>query len=235
MQRFLYTLLVFFLITGTKAVLAQPEPGDVFREYYWYNRSGNADYALRVSDEGNFDKGYGGGNISTRHVFDLEHAVKAEVVIEKIQSHEGTRDLEISINDNEWTRVPEAESIPIAKYNYLHHIYPVMEIPLSWLNSESDNKFRMKVSPVHPWNWPQHLINGIHFRIYYDPELKNHPAGEITSPLPDTSVGESVTFAAEASSPDTVIKQVDFVGLYEDVNCSGSVLDLQNALEYNQG
>ena len=170
------------LVLGSQYPLtsySQPVPGDVFREYYWYNVGGDADQTLRVG--GKYD--YGGQNISLKHDFDLENAVKAEVIIEKILCHDSTRGLAIDINDHEWIEVPEAENIPYPQYNYQHHIYPVIEFPLSYLHAGTDNHFKMKVSDIHSWNWPQNLINGVHFRIYYDPQIKQHPAGAMVSPV----------------------------------------------------
>ncbi len=229
------SMAIFILVAGIESISAKPEPGDVFREYYWHSPSSDADYGLRVSDLGNYEKGYGGGTITLRHVFDLEHAVKAELIIEKIQSHYGTKELEISINDNEWTPVPETESIQYPQWEYMHHTYPVMEIPLSWLSDSTENGFKMKVSPEQPFRWPQHLINGVHFRIYYDAEIKSHPTGQILEPLQNSALGDSVLFAAEASAPDGEIAQVDFIGLYEDVNYEGDGIYYQWHYHYYHG
>ena len=232
MQRATVLIIIFILLsTGTILVSAEPQPGDVFREYYWYNRSGDADYALRVG--GKLD--YGGGTVDTLHVFDLQYAVKAEVIIEKIQSHPDTKALQISINDNEWTPVLISENIPSPQYLYMHHTYPVMEIPLSWLHDSKANGFKMQVSTDQYWNWPQNLINGVHFRIYYDPTLKSHPYGEIVDPPPDSLIGDSVAFTAETGNPDADIRKVDYVGLYEDVNYEGDGIYYQWHYHYYHG
>jgi hypothetical protein len=199
------------------AVLAQPKPGDVFREYRWTKADGDAGGALRVGGR----LGYGGGAVALPQELDLTDAMRAEVVIEKLLCHDGTRGLAISINNNAWIDVPEASGIPQPPWNYQHHIYPVVPVPLDQLHSGGGNQFRLKVSDEHPRNWPQHLIYGVHVRIYYDPARKSHPAGRLVSPVSGAVLGTKVELEAAATSPNGRIRQVDFLGEYEDVNLEG--------------
>lgn len=196
-------------------VSAEPAPGDVFREYTWYKKDGDAGGALRVGGRVGYE-----GAIALPDNFDLEHAIKAELIVEKILCHDGTRGLAIQINDKDWLEIPEAKTIPYPQWEYQHHIYPVVQAPLSFLRS-SGNQFRMKVSPQHSWNWPQNLIYGVHFRIYYDPEKKPHPTGRITSIKSGGSVGLQVPLKVEVKSPNGKVSQVDYVGQYYDVNWQG--------------
>ena len=62
---------------------------------------------------------------------DQKDSLVHEVIIEKILCHDSTRGLSISINDNVWMEIAEADSIPYPQWDYQHHIYPVTEIPLS--------------------------------------------------------------------------------------------------------
>jgi len=206
---------VILLIFAVEAS-SQPIPGDVFREYKWYKIDGNAGGSLRVGGRLGYE-----GSITLEHEFDLEDAIKAEVVIEKILCHDGTTGLAIQINDSDWIYIPEAANIPVPQCAYQHHFYPTVRIPLSCLKKSKDNEFRMKVDSKHPWNWPQNLIYGVHFRIYYDPSRKPHPIGRIASPESDKALGESVKLTSEAGSPNGKIKQVDYIGFYEDVNFEG--------------
>lgn len=224
-------IIVVLALLSPLTALSQPVPGDVFREYYWYNISGDAGQALRVGGE--YD--YGGHNISLKHDFDLEHAVRAEVIVEKILCHDSTRGLAIQINDNEWIDIPEAENIPYPQYNYQHHIYPVVEVPLSYLNSGTENSFRMEVSSIHSWNWPQNLINGVHFRIYYDAQEKQHPTGSMVSPSAGDSLDDLVTVKAEGQSPQGDISKIEYIGLYTDLNFEGDGIYYQWHYHYYHG
>jgi len=203
-----------FLVALSCPAIAQPRPGDVFKEYYWTNEGGDADGTLRVG--GKLD--YGGGPIELPHDFDLEHATRAEVVVEKLLCHAGTRGLAISVNGHEWITVPEADGIPEPQWNYQHHTYPNFRIPLRQLKAGTGNQFRMKVSTEHPWDWPQNLIYGVHFRIYYDAEQKPHPAGQLTSPSESADLGTQVELQAETSSPKGGVERVDFLGRFKDVD-----------------
>ena len=207
---------------------ARPVPGDVFREYKWWNEGGDAGGSLRVGGkhgQEHPDRGWAHDYINApvvlEHEFDLKHAIRAEVVIEKILCHECTTGLAIEVNGNRWIRVPEAEAIPYPQWDYQHHIYPVVPVPLSFLKAGEGNRFRMRVDPEHPWNWPQNLIYGVHFRVYYDPTKKAHPTGKIVSLESGDTIGRTVRL--EVDTEDEV-DRVDYVGHYEDVNYEGDGL-----------
>jgi len=223
----LFLISVLVLILGVDA-LSQPSPGDLFREYRWFYEEGDAGQSIRVGgkqgqshpDRGS-DHGYINAPMQFPYDLDLEGAVKAEVVLEKILCHDGTTGLAVQINDSDWYYVPEASNIPVPQASYQHHIYPVVRIPVSVLKSGSNNQFRLRVDPEHPWRWPQNLINGLHIRIYYDLKTKPHHAGSITSLKSGDTLGETVKLVVDPNGPVSRIKRVDYVGLYEDVNYEG--------------
>jgi hypothetical protein len=194
-------LVLAITVMSNLSAFSQPVPGDIFREYMWYKEGGDAGGSLRVGGRVGYE-----GSIALEHDFDLENATKAEVVVEKILCHDGTTGLAIQINDSDCIYIPEPAAIPAPQSVYQHHFYPTVRIPLSCLNQGKDNQFQMKVDTKHPWNWPQNLIYGVHFRIYYDPANKPHPGGQITSPKPATNLGRSATLTAEASSPNGMIR-----------------------------
>ncbi len=199
------------------AALAQPNYGDVFREYRWTNEDGDAGGSLRVG--GRLD--YGGSPIEMPQYFDLRHAIRAEIVVEKLLCHAGTRELAISVNGNPWMAIPEAAEIPKSQWDYQHHVYPVAVLPLSQLREGSKNQFRLRVGEEPPPNWPQHLIYGVHFRIYYNPERKPHPNGQLISPKSNEVIGKNATVEVEVDGSHDELRQVDFLGLYEGVNLEG--------------
>lgn len=167
------------------------------------------------------------------HDFDLDQAIRAEVVIEKILCHDSTKGLAIEVNGHSWLRIPEAEAIPYPQWEYQHHIYPVVPVPLASLKSGTGNQFRLRVDAEHSWKWPQNLIYGVHFRVYYDPAKKPHPTGRITSPASGTKLGRSVPLEVETAADG--IQRVDFIGHYEDVNYEGDGLYTQWHYHYFHG
>ena len=214
-------ILVVFAVVAVPAenVFSQPGPGDVYREYVWCKEGGDAGGSLRVGGKVGYE-----GSITLDHDFDLEHAMKAEVVVEKILCHDGTTGLAIQINGGDWIKIPEAPAIPAPQCDYQHHFCPTVRIPLGSLKAGAGNTFAMKVDAVHPWNWPQNLVYGVHFRIYYDPAKKPHPTGRITAPTAGGTIGTSAALTAQADSPNGQIKQVEYIGLYDDVNFEGDGL-----------
>ncbi|MHC4518333.1 MAG: hypothetical protein ACYTAS_07080, partial [Planctomycetota bacterium] len=194
----------------------------------WFNEQGDAGQALRVGgkqgqyhpDRGS-EHGYVNAPIELPQDLDLKDAIRAEVVIERILCHDGTRGLAIRVNDHQWIDVPECGNIPTPPWDYQYHTYPVVPIPLEQLKKGMGNTFQMKVAPEHPWRWPQNLINGVHFRVYYDPARKAHPTGSIVSLAALRPTAETVSIEVEARSPNGDICQVDCVGHYEDVNFEG--------------
>jgi len=206
-------------------------PGDVFREYLWWNEKGDAGGSFRVG--GRYgdeypDRGwahdYINAAVTLDHDFDLDQTIRAEVVLEKILCHDSTRGLAIEVNGHPWIRIPEAEAIPYPPWEYQHHIYPVVPVPLAFLKAGGGNQFRLRVSPESSWKWPQNLIYGVHFRVYYDPAKKPHPVGRIATPPSGAKLGRSVPLEIETAEPADRIRQVDYVGQYEDVNYEGDGL-----------
>jgi len=242
-------------LTGVGTSTAQPIPGEVFREYTWFNKGGDAGQALRVGGKWGRehpDRGWAYDYINApvvlTHSFDLQHAVKAEVVIEKILCHDGTTGLAIQVNESEWFYAPEAAHIPAPQAEYQHHFYPILRLPLSVFKHGTNNRFRMRVDPNQSWKWPQNLINGVHFRIYYDAEKKVHLKGEMIAPQSGDTLGRTVVLnaqyepshptsesldAAQATPPK--IKQIDYIGLYEDVNYEGDGVYRQWHYRYDHG
>ena len=210
-------------------IFSQPEPGDVFREYMWYHKDGDAGGALRVGGkEGTTDWNtrivgdyWVTDTIILPHDIDLDMAVKAEINVEKILCHDGTYGLGIRINNKDWIDIPESEYIRHPQSAYQHHIYPTVAIPLDYLKAGTGNSFIMRVNKHQEWDWPQNLIYGVHIRIYYDPHKKKHIQGRITSPRPGQVIGDSVMVTVGLQNTTDAVRQIDFIGNYEDVNYEG--------------
>jgi hypothetical protein len=86
---------------------------------------------------------------------------------------------------------------------------------------QGNNTFEFICSPgtsLGGW-WPQWILYGVTFRIYYD-NSRPHPTGIITRPSGGSTIGEAPVLEAVATGPRP-IKQVDFIGFYEDFNWEG--------------
>ena len=219
----LLSLLLFF----TTIALAEPKPGDLFREYTYANTYGDAGGSIRVGgkqgvshpDRGS-DFDYINAWIDFPHKLNLKHATRAEVVVEKILSHNGTTGLAIQWNDGDWIPLPPPAKIPKPRADFYHHTYITQPVPLDVLKSDKKNRFRLRVSPEQTWGWPQHLIYGVHLRVYYDSKAKAHAAGNVTVPT-DQTIGLKTILLVELQANDHRVERVDYLGKYEGVNWSG--------------
>jgi hypothetical protein len=236
MKRFTLINLIVFYSTG---LLAQPQPGDVFREYIWLpdmvaesakflRVGGKLDYKINTD---HFPQDmHDEGHIPLEMDMDLKGAIKAELVLEKVQSHEDTKGLQVQINRNLWLNVPDAEAIPKPQSAYMHHCYPVVPIPLKYLNEGTDNTIKLKVDPDQKWNWPQNIFYGLIIRIYYN-ESKKHSSAIITW----KQETEKIILGISPDIEHGNIERVEYIGLYEDYNYEGDGIFRQWHYHYFKG
>ncbi|MEM7572951.1 MAG: hypothetical protein AAF433_08620 [Bacteroidota bacterium] len=186
---------------------AQWTPGDHYREYVWTTPASGEDF-LRVGGRYGYasnpnalpDSLQRGDQLLLPYDLDLAGASRAEVVIERVQSHEDSRNLRISINGHASIRIPEPASIPAPATEYMFHANLTVPIPLEQLQVGSDNYFQLTLDSTQRWNWPQNIIYGLTFRIYYDAAEKDFllppstgPYGQVSiaSPKPETSTANA--------------------------------------------
>ena len=213
---------------GTLPLMAEPTPGDLFREYTFTSSTGDAGGAIRVGgkkgvsypDRGS-DHDYVNTPIRFPHEVDLKHAIKAEVVVEKILSHNGTHGLAIQFNDGDWIELPSPESIPRPRRDYYHHACITVPISLDQLHADDSNRFRLRVDPEQGWNWPQHLVYGVHLRIYYDSLQLSPVTATITTSDQESTKNELIPLSIRLQDRPRRINRVEYVAQYEDVNWPG--------------
>lgn len=214
------------ILAGIPARLAaQPMPGDVFREYVW-RPEGKWQRVTGPEVKDERAKAFLPNAVNKIRIDDLDGARKVEATIEMLLCHGGTAGKKIRLNGGPWIAIPESDLIPgdagrgppVLEYQSMR--YPTVEIPLDQIR-EGANTFEFTCSSgtaLGKW-WPQWLLYGVTFRVYYGPS-KPHPTGQVMRPAAGDVLGESPVFEAEASGP-AAIRQVDFIGLYEDFNWEG--------------
>jgi hypothetical protein len=235
-----YILFIFFLV-GNLTGFPQPQPDDVFREFIWTTPDHEkSEKFLRVggrfdyrNEPEKFPPGYIlDGYLTLPNQIDLEDAIRAEVQVEKDLCHEGTRGLSIKINDGTWYRFPESDSIPYPAFNYLHHTYPAIQIPLGSLNKQNV-MFQFRVDSVQEWNWPQNLLYSVIFRVYYD-RRKLTVTPSLTQPENGALLGEKVKISLD-NTIRSQVRSVIFIGKYLDVNYEGDGIYTQWHYSYYRG
>lgn len=216
-------LLICLLLTAS-SLAAQPEPGDVFREYIWIpdmvnedgkflRVGGKLDYTINT-DHFPSDRHHQGFILLDDFV-DLDLASHAEVLVEKVGSHDDTKGLRISWNKHPFHHFPAADSIPAPESDYMHHTNPVVPVPLEELHLGYQNAFRLEVDKDQRWDWPQNLVYGLVLRIYYHPDsMEKYTRNRL---LIDQGDGIQLGLIEN----DQPIRKVDYLGHYTGVNVKG--------------
>ncbi|MBD3391640.1 MAG: T9SS type A sorting domain-containing protein [Chitinivibrionales bacterium] len=206
-------LAILAVISMASAVFAQPEPGDVFKEYY---------HSCKVNggcncggDTKRLGSGYGAVSplsFTPTGDVDITGATKAEIFIEITECHEGTRGLQAKVNDGTWID----PVLPVSNfYEMAHFWFPVFPVDLADVK-EGQNTITLRVSGGGSPT-PQMLVVGTHLRVYYDPASKAHIDAGITAPAPGEATGKECNLVCSASGAT----KVEFLGLYEGVNWEG--------------
>ncbi|OPZ20236.1 MAG: hypothetical protein BWZ10_00720 [candidate division BRC1 bacterium ADurb.BinA364] len=95
------------------------------------------------------------------------------------------------------------------------------EIPLKHLKQgENMVQFAAGKQIAYGFNWGFYWIYSFTIRVYCDSSVPA-PAGRILAPAAGETVAENPQIEAEAWSPNGAIRQVDFLGEYEDFNWEG--------------
>lgn len=236
-QRITFIALLF---TGMQ-VFAQPGPGDVFREYVWLPTmameqgkflrvGGRLDY--KTSEEHFPAQDHQEGYIPLLQDIDLKDAIKAEMVVEKLASHEDTRHLRVSLNRHSSIVFPDAGGIPDPASDYMHHCYPVVQIPLDQLLEGPGNSFRFDVDSAQQWDWPQNIIYGVILRIYYETDVMDFKP-VISGVKEGGSLLDKQCLGLSDTNAD--IFRVEYVAYCEDVNWEGDGIYRQWHYHYFRG
>ena len=236
-------LLALFAMITLFPAFTQPKPGDTFREYKWIPSLVEAENGkfLRVGGRLDYNTNkkhfpahhHDHGYIEIHEYVDLDRAIKAEVLVEKIGSHDGTKGLAISINKNPFVTFPIPEDIPAPQASYMHHIYPTIEIPLNYLKEGYGNSFKLIVDSIHHWNWPQNLIHGVILRVYYPSDLLNKSKFNLIGVSDGVGIEEVVTLGID--QVDRSIRKVDYMAWYKGVNWEGDGIYQQWHYHYLRG
>ena len=231
-------ILFLICISFFELMFAQPQPGDLYREYAWYNEAGDCQGALRVGGAMGYrtrtdlvDVYQGNGILVPPLDLTLEQAIRAELVVEKMLCHGGTEGLRVIINGNDPVYIGEAEHIPSPQSSYAYHVNQVVPLDLDMLKPGTGNTFEFQVDTAGHW-WPQNLIYGMILRIYVEPGLLEE-RGRISYPYTGDKLYEVNQVLVEVPERSQV-SNVDVVGYYTDVDLEGDGLYTQWHYAYHK-
>ncbi len=225
------------------AAPAAPQSGDVFREYIWAGPWVNGSHWQRVTGPDAIDeraKENLPNPVNRIVIADLDKAHKVEVYIEMLLCHGGTINKRIRVNGNAWITIPESPYIPgragtgPPDSEYQSMRYPCVEVPLEQLQ-QGENTFEFTCSRGTSLGgrWPQWILYGVTFRIYYD-NTKPHVEGAIVSPRSGETLADQPVVQCKVAA-DADVNNVDVIGLYEDFNWEGDGQSRQWHYRYRYG
>jgi hypothetical protein len=213
----------------------QPGPGDVFKEYTYYEtpwspgpvyRSHFAE--LDPGTQRQFSKTSGMYNRPRMVVkeldVDLDQAVKAEVSVEYWGGHIGTSEQKFRINGNEWIPVPQPRNTPGKPQCYYRTILgnESVEVPLQNLkDGRNEFQFTCGSQICYSFDWGFYWIYAFTLRVYYQ-KSRQHAEGRIVQPVANSSLPDTVSLVFRANNADPKIASVDYIGRYEDFDWEGN-------------
>jgi hypothetical protein len=241
-------VIVVLVAASLSPVAAQPKPGDIFREYHYTSDTIiEFDPASKQQDP----KALLRRSISQRRrsldIWDLEDATRAEVSLEFWGGHPGTSGQKLRVNDGDWIDIPQIQGTPGDPRCFHRYLPGTVHIPLSIGALKSGpNQFEFKAGSqiCHSFDWGIYKVYSFTVRVYYK-NTKPHPAGRIVAPVAGAAIGDDPVVEAEAQgSPPAPgkleftpgdVRQVDFLGLYEDFNWEGDGVYRQWHYQTDQG
>jgi hypothetical protein len=215
-------------VCGDSILLAQPrpQPGDLYREFARHN-GGNKDW--RVTDANaviKFDRAQDHlpNSRLPLQIDDLQHAVRAEVLLDRWGGHRGTINKRIRFNDHAWITVPEIKDTPdgVRPEMLMFQDNPVVEIPLEHL-VEGANIFDANCDEEGGFGWGQWGLYSLVLRVYYDRDAKGDNfqiSGEIVSPRDGSQFGDQPQIEVAASAPNGVAR-IDVLASYDGYDEDG--------------
>ncbi|NKB72734.1 MAG: T9SS type A sorting domain-containing protein [Candidatus Latescibacteria bacterium] len=219
-----WVLIAWVALGSFTAVGAQPEPGDIFREYLWLAPAGRQ----TILDPNSW-RGFPENPVNHLVLDDLAGALRVEMYLELWGGHPGTTNKRVRFNDGEWIQIPEPAGIPgtagrgeLAAECYQYYSYTTVPIPLATLQQgENSFQFNTDGQVCFDFGWGQWIAYGVVLRVYYGAG-KEHPNGHLTHPLAGTAVGDTVHLEAHVETGGRPVEQVDFIGRYEDFDYEGN-------------
>jgi hypothetical protein len=227
------TCLLLLAVT-VPPLLADPKPGDIFREYHYTSEMiVEFDPGSKQKNEKALLRRSISGRERSLDIWDLEDAERAEISLEFWGGHPGTSDQKFRVNGGEFIQIPQIAGTPTDPRCYFRTLPGTVSapVPLSSLK-QGRNVFEFRAGPqiCHSIDWGIYKIYAFTVRIYYNTS-KAHPKGRIVSPRDGSSFGDMPVIEVEAEGSPAApgkteftpgpVRKVEFIGLYEDFNWEG--------------
>jgi hypothetical protein len=202
-------------------LVADPQPGDVYREYTYSFRFGEVHAGAKHPGSARMQAGR--ERERAVEISSIAGAVKAEVSIEYWGGHIGTSEQKFRVNGSEWFDIPQPAGTSERPECYYRTVLgrATVEIPVALLKP-GRNALQFSAGPqvCHSFNWGFYWVYGFTVRVYSDPG-QGHREGRIVSLSEGGEIGDHPRLVAEAGGETDDVAQVDFIAEYEDFNWEG--------------
>lgn len=216
------------LVATLAPLLAAPQPGDVFREFKWSD-GGKWQRITSPAATAPGAKQFLPNAVNTIELSQLKGATRAEIEFELLQSHAGTIGQSIRLNGGEWRPIPGPKSIPGQRGSetgapelWLSMRQPSLDVPVGILR-EGKNSFEFTCAPGFDLGarWPQSLIYGVTFRVYY-PATNALPSKRVIAPegIPGR-FGDIELIVEPVAGSTRYVRRVDFLARYDGYDWRG--------------
>jgi hypothetical protein len=202
----------------------------LFREFTFHYGATPADHFAELDPQATFKftGEHAWGATMPRHVprplaLDLTNAVSAELSVEYWGGHIGTGGQRFQVNSNGWLDLPQPIGTPAAPQRFYRTLLGnnAVAIPLAHLRQGTNQvQFAAGSQIAYSFGFGFYWIYDFTVRVFYD-ETRPHPMGEIISPRPGTTFGDSLELEAVAHSPNGPVVRVEFIGEYDDFDWDG--------------
>jgi hypothetical protein len=242
MMSFVVVLVVF------GGLSAQPQPGDIFREYHYTAETiVELDPDSKRTDPRLLKRRQVSHRTRSMDIWDLEDAVKAEMVLELWGGHVGTSGHRFRVNEGDWIPIPQLTGTPTDPHCYFRNQLGSVVIPITLESLKLGlNTFEFRCGPqiCHSFDWGIYKVYSFTIRLYYN-ETKPRPDGRLISHRDGDSITDMPVFEVEAvgtEGDDNKLEftrsdaiRVDFVGLYTDFDWEGNGIYHQWHYQIEQG
>ncbi|MEM9643475.1 MAG: rhodanese-like domain-containing protein [Planctomycetota bacterium] len=210
----------------TPALPSAYQPGVIYREYARHN--GNDQW--RVTDKeavkkfGQRAKDFLPNPVLTIDHIDLEHAISAEMILDRWGGHRGTINKRVRFNENAWITIPEIQNTPpgIRPEQLMFQDNPVVQVPLNQLVNGT-NRFQADCDEKGGFGWGQWGLYSMILRVYYDPAKRGPLLGvdaKLVSPRSGDRFGDDPVIKVQADSKRGIVR-VDVVASYDGFDEDG--------------
>ena len=204
--------LVILLTTFCHVAIADPKPGDIFKEYVYKKKTDFFNGPFSHLDSVS----------TTLAIEDLDKATRVEIAFYYWGGHTGTSGQAFRANNGSQYKITQ----PVVNRGFPECYYrtvagrSAIEFPLTDIQ-EGDNTFTFFCGEqiCYNFNWPHYWIYKYVVRVYYS-EDKAAQKGQMVSPLSGSTIGDFPDLEFSAIDPDSVAR-VDFIAYYNGFDTDG--------------